>query len=147
MTRLTVPEAARAAGVVSNTIKNWIDKHDCPAHDYQGTKLIDLTELKVFVADNPQLRATRRAAARLDVGERDTVQQPPASDSPVASGPRDQVRALRAQVATLSEELDVALRDLRRVLKERDLWRARTAAHRDSMRAQLDLEELADKNT
>jgi hypothetical protein len=54
------------------------------------------------------------------------------------------MRALRARVATLAEELEVARRELNQVRAERDVWRSRSRTHRASLRAQLDLEDEAD---
>lgn len=145
----TVPQAAKAAGVAPNTLRGWIVKHGLSPETHGGKDMLRLATVRVFAQHNPQLRAASRAAAALTppAGQ---APDAPAGAVPVAAGAdedRDGLRALRARVATLDEQLDLARAETVRLRQERDLWRDRAGAHRASLRAQLDLEVAADRTT
>jgi hypothetical protein len=134
---------SRRLGIAENTLVGWVDNKNLKAERHDDRNLIDEAELRSFLVRNPQFPAARRALRRLEGTE---VHVPSTSTADSSSGDesRQTLRELRAHVATLAEELDVARRDLTQVRAERDLWRSRARAHRASLRAQLDLEDQAD---
>lgn len=142
----TVPECAKTAGVSANTVRGWIKDRDLPAHDYDGTAMVARDDLQRFAEEHPGLPAARRAIARLIGQAGAAAADPPAAPAsgPAAAAAREEIRALKARTATLSEVLGRAKRDADRLRRERDLWRSRARAHRASLKAQLDLEERAD---
>jgi hypothetical protein len=136
---------SRKLGIAENTLSSWVLRKGLKAEQHGDRSLIDEAELRSFVVKNPQFPAARRALAGLDTPE--TIRPAAAAAAAETSSDddtRQAMRALRARVATLAEELEVARRELNQVRAERDVWRSRSRTHRASLRAQLDLEDEAD---
>lgn len=129
---------ARHLGVAPGTVLNWTEKG--LAFDVvSNRRMIGRDDLRSFLLGRPDLGKADQALQRL-------ADPTPGNDS-AGSGAEDDrplLRGLRARVATLAEELARTQAELERAVRDRDLWRARAKAHRDTLRGQLDLEEQAD---
>lgn len=141
---------ARNLAVAPGTLRNWTDSG--LAYEAVGRiRMIDEGDLRAFLSSRPGLGKSEQALRRLEgrpadeSGRSDEARR--SSDATDLGPEREALRQLRAQVATLDEELAKAQADNDRLGHERDLWRARARAHRHTLRAQLDLEEQADAGT
>ena len=131
-------------GVAPNTLRNWRDHEDMPVVRKGSRSYISEAELRHFLVTNAHLPAAPKALSGLEsatgalpIGSADRAA---ADDGNV----REELRRLRARVATLDDELDRERAAHSTLRASRDLWRARARAHRETVRKQLDLEELAD---
>jgi hypothetical protein len=143
-----VGEWAEDLRVAPNTIRTWTRKHGLVRASDVGVLLIRPSDLVAFFNRMPGLVSVRRARAAYEAGPGFTA--PAAStgstvEQPVEPASRDEVRTLRARVATLDQRLDEALAETSRLRAERDYWQARARAHRRSLRDQLDLEDQEDE--
>jgi hypothetical protein len=146
-----VPQWASLLGIAPNTLHNWRKKKGLEAQ-YRGNRaLIAPATLRDFLVHNPQLSAAPRALHRLESAERvapHTAGNDAHGGTPGPSHPeamvRDELRALRAKVATLDDELERSRAESVRFRAQRDTWRERARVHRQALRGQLDLEEALD---
>lgn len=147
-----MPYWADRCGIAVNTLRSWIKHRHLPVTQSGGHLLISEHDLIRWLNDNQHLSAAGPALAALEhegpTRSDWTADKAETGESPQAPvGPdRDQIRELRAQVATLDEQLEAHRRTVTRLRRERDQWRAAARAHRASLRAQLDLEERRDTN-
>lgn len=138
---------ARLLHVSPGTLRNWTDR-GLKYVVLGNRRVIDDADLVAFLREHPHFGRAEPALARLAELERDgtELRGQPAADDP--QGPdeadRESLRRLRARVATLDEELAAARVEVDRLRQDRDVWRDRARAHRQSLRAQLDLEDRVD---
>lgn len=130
--------------IAPNTLRNWRDDESMPVVRKGKRSFIAESDLRAFLVTNTHLPAASKALAALESA---TGAQPTGSTSATLAPDddlREEVRRLRARVATLDAELDRERTDSTNLRASRDVWRARARAHRETLRRQLDLEELAD---
>jgi hypothetical protein len=122
--------------------------------DYRGKRaVVTASVLRDFLVNNPQLPAAYRALRKLESAERGALNSAGSDEfdgrsrsSDPGVDVRDELRALRAKVATLDDELERAHLEGRRLRAQRDAWRERARIHRQALRGQLDLEEALDSS-
>jgi hypothetical protein len=127
-----------------NTLRHWREAERLPVTVKGKRAYITAAELRAFLVANAHLPAAPRALRALETA----VDAQPTGSAPAGTAPdvdpRDELRALRARVATLDAELDRERAGNLALRASRDLWRERARAHREALRHQLDLEEMSD---
>ena len=131
-------ELAKLVGVAPTTIRNWTCKSERPLHAItapSGRQIYSLSDLSLFIMENPDLRTARVVSERLATLTAEgtfAARHHQGNPSPTATPVTEEAETLRAALRDMRAAVDASVQG---VVRSSELAEQTAAAHREVIAA------------